>query len=95
MTAVGMWPENSRACLSLSQLDSYHVQGRRRRRRRSVAAAVEVAVDGTLDFFHMNSPELKVLHITSLQHHYCHLDRAAARIQAGQFSFGELCQVSR
>lgn len=26
MTAAGMWPENSQACLSLSQSPSYHVQ---------------------------------------------------------------------
>lgn len=71
MTAAGMRPENSRACLSLSQspLSSCAKRGGRKAEQQR-AAAVEVAVDGSLDFLHMSSPRVQVLYITSLQHHY-------------------------
>lgn len=39
------------------------------------AAVVEVAVDGSLDFPHMNSLRVQVLYITSLQRHDHRLGR--------------------
>lgn len=64
------------------------------------AAVVEVAVDGSLDFLHMNSPRVEVLYITSLQHHYHHpcrgrSDTATTRNLLVIFPRGALSQVLR
>lgn len=59
MTAAGMRPGNSRACLSLSQSPSYHVQVRRKGSglEQQRAAVVKAAVDGSLHFLQPEQPE--------------------------------------